>query len=148
MVLCPLFQPLLGRPGNWPWYGSEDGGLGDKKYRYSLASLSAPQRCVGFIRRRIGRGGRSVHNFHTTTSSVVCYSLCCMLQWRTCCRFPLFQVRSQRFKASDWVLSINMSLWFTIFMVIPIVFQQFQGDFRPCINRMGWCPAKGWFQQQ
>lgn len=55
---CQYYAPILNRLGNWPWCSSEEGGLGDKKYRYSLTSLSQPQRCIGFARRRIGRGGR------------------------------------------------------------------------------------------
>lgn len=55
---CSYHAPILDRLGNWPWCSSEDGGLGEKKYRYSLTSLSQPQRCVGFARRRVGRGGR------------------------------------------------------------------------------------------
>jgi len=55
---CSLLQPILDRLGNWPWCSQEEGGLGDKRYRYSITSLSQPQRCIGFARRRVGRGGR------------------------------------------------------------------------------------------
>ncbi|XP_068220292.1 enhancer of polycomb homolog 1 isoform X1 [Palaemon carinicauda] len=47
------------REGNWPWVPPKEGGGGDPKYRFSLTSLSNPtRRCIGFARRRIGRGGR------------------------------------------------------------------------------------------
>lgn len=46
--------------GNWPWCSKEDNGLADKKYRYTLTSLSNPKRCIGFARRRMGRGGRVI----------------------------------------------------------------------------------------
>ncbi|XP_045207305.1 enhancer of polycomb homolog 1-like [Mercenaria mercenaria] len=55
---CSYYAPILDRLGNWPWCSPEEGGLGDKQYRYSLTSLSQPQRCIGFARRRVGRGGR------------------------------------------------------------------------------------------
>lgn len=57
---CHYYTPILNRLGNWPWCSPEEGGFGDKKYRYSLTSLSQPQRCIGFARRRIGRGGRVI----------------------------------------------------------------------------------------
>ncbi|KAK7067026.1 Glycosyltransferase 64 protein C4 [Halocaridina rubra] len=50
------FKP---REGNWPWVPPKEGGGGDPKYRFSLTSLSHPtRRCIGFARRRVGRGGR------------------------------------------------------------------------------------------
>jgi enhancer of polycomb-like protein len=58
--------PLLDEHGfeiqrGWPWEAPEEGGGGDPRYRYSLASLSTPKpRCVGFVRRRVGRGGRII----------------------------------------------------------------------------------------
>jgi hypothetical protein len=55
------FQPLSGGLGNWPWCGRDEGGLADRRYRYCLTSISNPERrCIGFARRRIGRGGRCV----------------------------------------------------------------------------------------
>lgn len=60
MIYFLHLQPILDRLGNWPWCSPEDGGLGEKEYRYSLTSLSQPQRCIGFARRRVGRGGRCV----------------------------------------------------------------------------------------
>ncbi|XP_065369495.1 uncharacterized protein E(Pc) isoform X2 [Calliphora vicina] len=45
--------------GNWPWEPKEDYGFGDSKYRYTLTSIRHPRpRCIGFARRRMGRGGR------------------------------------------------------------------------------------------
>ncbi|KAK8750307.1 hypothetical protein OTU49_014770 [Cherax quadricarinatus] len=47
------------REGNWPWVPPDEGGGGDPKYRFSLTSLAHPtRRCIGFARRRVGRGGR------------------------------------------------------------------------------------------
>ncbi len=47
--------------GGWPWDSVASGGGGEPRYRYSLASLSTPKpRCIGFARRRMGRGGRYV----------------------------------------------------------------------------------------
>uniref|UniRef100_A0ABI7ZMR9 Enhancer of polycomb homolog n=1 Tax=Felis catus TaxID=9685 RepID=A0ABI7ZMR9_FELCA len=54
----PLSQPHLDQTGNWPWTSPKDGGLGDVRYRYCLTTLTVPQRCIGFARRRVGRGGR------------------------------------------------------------------------------------------
>ncbi|KAJ4439799.1 hypothetical protein ANN_07927 [Periplaneta americana] len=54
-------SPLSGGLGNWPWCGREEGGLADRRYRYCLTSISIPKRkCIGFARRRIGRGGRVI----------------------------------------------------------------------------------------
>lgn len=36
---------------NWPW-------MTDDRHRYSLTTLTVPEKCVGFCRRRVGRGGR------------------------------------------------------------------------------------------
>ncbi|XP_014666102.1 PREDICTED: enhancer of polycomb homolog 1-like [Priapulus caudatus] len=55
---CSYHAPLIEKPGNWPWFSQEDGGLGDKRYRYTCASLRYPSRCIGMSRRRVGRGGR------------------------------------------------------------------------------------------
>lgn len=54
-----VFQPVP-TEGNWPWTSPADNGPADRKYRYALTSLRAPRRCVGFARRRLGRGGRVV----------------------------------------------------------------------------------------
>lgn len=52
---------LQPREGNWPWVPPDEGGGGDPRFRFSLTSLSHPsRRCIGFARRRVGRGGRWV----------------------------------------------------------------------------------------
>ncbi|XP_030796454.1 enhancer of polycomb homolog 1 isoform X2 [Rhinopithecus roxellana] len=55
---CQYYAPHLDETGNWPWTSPKDGGLGDVRYRYCLTTLTVPQRCIGFARRRVGRGGR------------------------------------------------------------------------------------------
>ncbi|KAM5235117.1 enhancer of polycomb homolog 1 isoform 4-T4 [Ctenodactylus gundi] len=55
---CQYYAPHLEQTGNWPWSSPKDGGLGDVRYRYCLTTLTVPQRCIGFARRRVGRGGR------------------------------------------------------------------------------------------
>ncbi|XP_009975690.1 PREDICTED: enhancer of polycomb homolog 1 isoform X2 [Tauraco erythrolophus] len=55
---CQYYAPHLDQPGNWPWSSPKEGGLGDVRYRYCLTTLTVPQRCIGFARRRVGRGGR------------------------------------------------------------------------------------------
>ncbi|KRT84858.1 hypothetical protein AMK59_730, partial [Oryctes borbonicus] len=56
--MCSYHMP---KPlGNWPWCSKEENGLADKKYRYTLTTLSNPKRCIGFARRRMGRGGRVI----------------------------------------------------------------------------------------
>ncbi|XP_019630045.1 PREDICTED: enhancer of polycomb homolog 1-like isoform X2 [Branchiostoma belcheri] len=57
---CNYYQARVDTPGNWPWEAKEEGGLGDPRYRYSCTTLSMPRRCVGFVRRRVGRGGRVI----------------------------------------------------------------------------------------
>lgn len=34
--------------------------MADKRFRFTLTSLSNPRRCIGFARRRVGRGGRII----------------------------------------------------------------------------------------
>lgn len=56
---CNYHAPLLERLGNYPWCGPEEGGPGDREYRYCLTTITLPRpQCIGFARRRIGRGGR------------------------------------------------------------------------------------------
>ncbi|KAG4066976.1 hypothetical protein HA402_007724 [Bradysia odoriphaga] len=58
---CTYQKPLTKEFGNWPWTSKTDNGLGDPKYRYTLTSLGhGRQRCIGFARRRTGRGGRVI----------------------------------------------------------------------------------------
>ncbi|XP_015782407.1 enhancer of polycomb homolog 1 [Tetranychus urticae] len=59
---CSYHAPLIEQKGNWPWCSSVEGGLGDKRYRFCLTSINIGlnQRCIGFARRRYGRGGRII----------------------------------------------------------------------------------------
>ncbi|KAL4624644.1 hypothetical protein GN956_G17536 [Arapaima gigas] len=50
---CQYYAARLDQSGNWQWCDP-----GDPRYRYSLTTLTVPHRCVGFARRRVGRGGR------------------------------------------------------------------------------------------
>lgn len=60
--LCQYQAPVCnGGLGNWPWCSRDEGGLADRRYRYSLTSVATPKpRCIGFARRRVGRGGRII----------------------------------------------------------------------------------------
>lgn len=44
--------------GNWPWTHPVEGGLGASQFSFSRTSISKQCKCIGFSRRRIGRGGR------------------------------------------------------------------------------------------
>ena len=44
--------------GNWPWTHPVEGGSADSKFSYCCTSVQKRCRCIGFARRRIGRGGR------------------------------------------------------------------------------------------
>ncbi|KAK2866541.1 hypothetical protein Q7C36_002597 [Tachysurus vachellii] len=55
---CVYHSAHLDQRGGWPWCGETEGGSCDPRFRYSLTSLSAPRRCLGLARRRLGRGGR------------------------------------------------------------------------------------------
>ncbi|XP_057660984.1 enhancer of polycomb homolog 1 [Diorhabda carinulata] len=57
--LCSYHTPLPNE-GNWQWCSKEENGLADKRFRFTLTSLSNPRRCIGFARRRVGRGGRII----------------------------------------------------------------------------------------
>ncbi|XP_066260751.1 enhancer of polycomb homolog 1 [Euwallacea similis] len=56
--LCSYHKPLPS-PGDWPWCSPQENGAGDKRFRFTLTSLSN-RKCVGFARRRVGRGGRII----------------------------------------------------------------------------------------
>ncbi|GLV39686.1 Enhancer of Polycomb [Carabus blaptoides fortunei] len=58
--LCTYHMPIANGLGNWPWCPPQENGLADRRYRYTLTSLAHPRRCVGFARRRLGRGGRVI----------------------------------------------------------------------------------------
>ncbi|XP_062859013.1 enhancer of polycomb homolog 1 [Trichomycterus rosablanca] len=55
---CVYHAARLDQVGSWPWCNESEGGSCDPRFRYSLTSLSAPPRCLGLARRRVGRGGR------------------------------------------------------------------------------------------
>ncbi|KAH0627554.1 hypothetical protein JD844_003395 [Phrynosoma platyrhinos] len=55
---CQYYAPHLDQTGDWPWSSPKGGTSGDERYRYCLTTLTVPQRCIGFSRRRVGRGGR------------------------------------------------------------------------------------------
>nr|XP_057916343.1 enhancer of polycomb homolog 1-like isoform X1 [Doryrhamphus excisus] len=55
---CHYYASNPGQSGSWPWVSPLEGGLGHPSFRYCLTSLSAPPRCIGLARRRLGRGGR------------------------------------------------------------------------------------------
>ncbi|XP_046709784.1 enhancer of polycomb homolog 1 isoform X1 [Silurus meridionalis] len=55
---CFYHAAHLDQTGSWPWCGEAEGGSCDPRFQYSLTSLSAPRRCLGLARRRVGRGGR------------------------------------------------------------------------------------------
>ncbi|CAH0550063.1 unnamed protein product [Brassicogethes aeneus] len=58
--LCSYHMPLP-EEGNWSWCSREENGLADPRFRFSLTSVLHPRRrCVGFARRRVGRGGRVI----------------------------------------------------------------------------------------
>ncbi|XP_041039843.1 enhancer of polycomb homolog 1-like isoform X2 [Cetorhinus maximus] len=69
---CQYYSPRLDQTGNWPWCSPEEGGLGDIRYRYCLTTLTVPRRCIGFARRRVGRGGRILlDRAHTENDDVL-----------------------------------------------------------------------------
>uniref|UniRef100_A0A182JPW4 Enhancer of polycomb-like protein n=1 Tax=Anopheles christyi TaxID=43041 RepID=A0A182JPW4_9DIPT len=54
-------RPRADGYGNWPWTSREENGSADPRYRFTLTSLRYPKpRCIGFARRRLGRGGRVI----------------------------------------------------------------------------------------
>ncbi|XP_072364446.1 enhancer of polycomb homolog 1-like isoform X2 [Scyliorhinus torazame] len=72
---CQYYSPRLDQTGNWPWCSPEKGGLGDIRYRYCLTTLTVPRRCIGFARRRVGRGGRVLLDRAHTENDVVLHQL-------------------------------------------------------------------------
>ncbi|KAJ6644552.1 Enhancer of polycomb like 1, partial [Pseudolycoriella hygida] len=65
---CSYQKPLTKNFGNWPWTSKSENGLADPRYRYTLTSLRhARQRCIGFARRRTGRGGRVIFDRCSTS---------------------------------------------------------------------------------
>ncbi|XP_043546540.1 enhancer of polycomb homolog 1-like isoform X1 [Chiloscyllium plagiosum] len=72
---CQYYSPRLDQTGNWPWCSPEEGGLGDIRYRYCLTTLTVPRRCIGFARRRVGRGGRILLDRAHTENDAVLHQL-------------------------------------------------------------------------
>ncbi|XP_044744316.1 enhancer of polycomb homolog 1 [Coccinella septempunctata] len=68
--LCSYHMPLP-QLGNWPWCSKEENGSAFRKFRYNLTSvtdrLHQRRRCIGFARRRVGRGGRIILDRASTT---------------------------------------------------------------------------------
>ncbi|GIY05688.1 enhancer of polycomb homolog 1 [Caerostris extrusa] len=60
---CNYHEPRQEGLGNWSWCSAEEGGSEDKRFRFCLTSVpnfrNRPT-CIGFARRRIGRGGRII----------------------------------------------------------------------------------------
>ncbi|XP_070536567.1 enhancer of polycomb homolog 1-like [Ptychodera flava] len=57
---CNYYAPHTEQMGNWPWCSREEGGWGDHRFRFTCTSLRNPRRCIGYARRRVGRGGRII----------------------------------------------------------------------------------------
>ncbi|XP_072910892.1 enhancer of polycomb homolog 1-like isoform X2 [Hemitrygon akajei] len=72
---CQYYSPRLDQTGSWPWCSPEEGGLGDVRYRYCLTTLTVPRRCIGFARRRVGRGGRILLDRAHTGNDAVLHQL-------------------------------------------------------------------------
>ena len=53
-----FIQPRYDSIGNWPWEHPVEGGTGSSQYSFAKTSISKECRCIGFARRRMGRGGR------------------------------------------------------------------------------------------
>ncbi|XP_041118085.1 enhancer of polycomb homolog 2 isoform X2 [Polyodon spathula] len=59
-AVCQYHAPRLDQANSFPWEYPELAGLEELKYRHCLTALSVPRRCIGFVRRRVGRGGRVI----------------------------------------------------------------------------------------
>uniref|UniRef100_A0A4W3HZR8 Enhancer of polycomb homolog n=1 Tax=Callorhinchus milii TaxID=7868 RepID=A0A4W3HZR8_CALMI len=57
-VGCQYYAPHMDQTSTCPWRIPEPAGLSEARYRYCLTTLTVPRRCIGFARRRVGRGGR------------------------------------------------------------------------------------------
>nr|XP_032625418.1 enhancer of polycomb homolog 2 [Chelonoidis abingdonii] len=56
---CQYYAPRLDQT-NYSCENSELAELDKLRYRHCLTTLTVPRRCIGFARRRIGRGGRVI----------------------------------------------------------------------------------------
>ncbi|KAH8321395.1 hypothetical protein KR074_003760 [Drosophila pseudoananassae] len=66
-----IYLPTRHGDVRWPWESPDEempsGACPDTKYRYTLTSINNPRpRCIGFARRRMGRGGRVILDRATT----------------------------------------------------------------------------------
>lgn len=57
---CQYYAPRLDQANNHPCESSELADLDKLRYKHCLTTLTVPRRCIGFARRRIGRGGRVI----------------------------------------------------------------------------------------
>ncbi|XP_043930804.1 enhancer of polycomb homolog 2 [Protopterus annectens] len=55
---CHYLAPRLDQADGYMWENPELAGLDRLKHRHCLTTLTVPRRCIGFARRRVGRGGR------------------------------------------------------------------------------------------
>ncbi|XP_029392003.1 enhancer of polycomb homolog 2 isoform X2 [Mus pahari] len=57
---CQYYAPRLDQASNHTCENSELADLDKLRYKHCLTTLTVPRRCIGFARRRIGRGGRVI----------------------------------------------------------------------------------------
>lgn len=57
---CQYYAPRLDQANNHTCENSELADLDKLRYKHCLTTLTVPRRCIGFARRRIGRGGRVI----------------------------------------------------------------------------------------
>ncbi|CAH2305460.1 enhancer of polycomb homolog 2 isoform X1 [Pelobates cultripes] len=56
---CQYYAPRLDQISD-PSENTEMSGLAGSRYRHCLTTLTVPRQCIGFARRRLGRGGRVI----------------------------------------------------------------------------------------
>lgn len=120
---CTYQAPLPDHCGDWSWSSPDDGGAGDPRFRFELSALTQPDsHFIGYVRRRIGRGGRSVsltaascasvHNvihLHDSGSSSTGLSV----QWMTCHPVKVNHLKANLFLWMRMCQSIRFSLNWT-----------------------------------
>ncbi|KAG8559991.1 hypothetical protein GDO81_017528 [Engystomops pustulosus] len=104
---CQYYAPRLDQMND----PSELSGLARLRYKHCLTTLTVPRRCIGFARRRLGRGGSSSQVAHsppdnswTNASDNHCenrLSLTEILSNIKSCRLQCFQPRRIHFQDSD-----------------------------------------------
>lgn len=84
---CSYHAPLIDHFGNWDWESPQVGGSGQPQHRFSFMTLNnnpnssnnSRSNFSGFVRRRIGRGGRYVSLLlclcFSISPDVVCHSI-------------------------------------------------------------------------